>query len=182
MKKFAVPALFAAALFAPPAFAGGEIFDAVVDNCAGVNCGAVIEGATVKALGAASAGRWVAEVFGAANQCLRIDVPNAPTPAFTDLETVVVAPNGTVYRNDDGGFGGVNPLVKINPAPNTGWYTVSIGHFNGAAVEGNFTVAVGRYVTSNVNCAAPTPPTAKPAAAKKKSATVRAPQGDEPPK
>lgn len=182
MKKLAVPAVFAIALLAPPAFAGGEIFDPGVDVCAGVNCGAVIEGATVKALGAASAGRWVAEVFAAAGQCLRIDVPNAPTPAFTDLETVVVAPNGTVYRDDDGGFAATNPLVKIRPTPITGWYTVSIGPFNGAAVEGNFTVAVGRYVTTNINCVAPTPPILATAAAKKKATSVRAPQGDEPPK
>jgi hypothetical protein len=92
---------------------------------------------------------------------VRIDVISPTLTGTVDLETVAIAPNGTVYRNDDGGGGGrpLNPVVKIASAPNNGWYTVRIGQFAGTAVDANFTVAYGRYNAGNPNCAAATVPT-----------------------
>src|SRR5688572_23123717 len=78
-------------------------------------------GGTVFSFGP-SARPWVAQVFAAANECLRLDV----TTQFTDLEIVAVAPNGSVFRNDDRAAGDNRPLVNIRPTPNNGWYTVSI--------------------------------------------------------
>ncbi len=143
-----------AAFGASEAFAGGEIFDPTVDATSVANGGAVIINATVKSF-PPSAGRWVAEVFAGAGECLRLAV----TSQFADLEIVVVAPNGSAFRDDDGG-GALRPLVKIRGTPNNGWYTVSIGHFNGGAVTGNFTLAYGRYNSANANCNTPTVPRA----------------------
>jgi hypothetical protein len=156
-KQMLSSAIFAFGLFgATEAFAGGEIFDGGVNTGTSANTGAIVMGATIKSFGA-SAGKWIAEVFAGAGECLRIDV----TSEFTDLETVVVAPNGSVFRNDDrAGAADRRPLVKISPTPNNGWYTVSIGQFAGAAVEGNLVVAYGRFNSANPNCSTPTTPTA----------------------
>jgi hypothetical protein len=139
-------------LGATPVYAGGEIFDLTVDSCTGPSCNSVAEGATIKSFGP-TAGKWIAEVFAASGECMRIFV----SAQYADLQAVVVAPNGAVFRDDDGG-GSLRPLVKIDPTPNNGWYTVSIGRFAGAADTGNFTVRYGRYNSGNVNCSSPTPP------------------------
>src|SRR4029453_11345415 len=92
-----------------------------------------------------------------------------------------VAPNGLVFRNDDRAPGDLRPLVKIASTPNNGWYTVSIGRFNGAANTGNFTLAYGRYNAGNPNCALPTPPLApETAAPSKPSGVAQPPAVDEP--
>ncbi len=165
----------AAVLAAGPAHAGGEIFDTTSSSCTTTNCSSVIVGATIKSF-PPSAGKWIAEVFASAGQCLRIDVISE----FADLETVVVAPNGAVFRDDDGGVG-VQPLVKIASTPNNGWYTVSIGRFAGQAETGNFTLAYGRYSAGNPNCAGPTPALGPSIAAPSKpSGEAAAPAPDEP--
>lgn len=94
-----------------------------------------------------SAMPWTAEVYAGAGVCLRVAV----TAQATDLEAVVVAPNGTVYRDDDGG-GSLRPLVKINGTPNNGWYTVSINHFAGNAVSANFTATLQRLPLNSASC------------------------------
>jgi hypothetical protein len=74
------------------------------------------------------------------------------------MELVVIAPNGTVYRNDDrNGALDRRPLVKIGSAPNNGWYTVRVGQFAGVATETNVVLLYGRYNAGNPNCASPTP-------------------------
>jgi len=162
------------------AYAGGEIYDPTSSSCTTLNCSTISVGATVKSFGDVSAGRWVAEVFAAEGQCLRLFV----SQQFADLETVVVAPNGAVYRNDDGGVGGgdgvLRPLVKIDPTPNNGWYTVSIGHFAGAAVTGNFTLRYGRYPSGNINCADPTPSATPSRGIAKRDRGALLPAEDEP--
>jgi hypothetical protein len=109
-----------------------------------------------------SAMPWTAEVFAPANGCLRIAV----TAQGTDLEAVVVAPNGTVYRDDDGGPG-LFPLVKINPTPNNGWYTVSLNNFAGSAVSANFTATLQRLAVNSASCLPATTPQLAAAAAAK---------------
>jgi hypothetical protein len=100
-----------------------------------------------------SAMPWVAEVFASNGQCLRLAVTNQAT----DLEMVVVAPNGTVYRDDDSG-GNLRPLVKIPNTPNNGWYTVRINHFGGNAVSSNFTLLYQRLSQNNAACLPSTTP------------------------
>src|SRR4051812_41902905 len=95
-----------------------------------------------------SAGPWTAEIFAVANECLRLDV----LTEVNDLEIVAVAPNGTAFRNDDRSSTDHRPLVNVNPTPNSGWYTVSISEFSGAAVQGNFTLNVSRPGLNNTNC------------------------------
>ena len=133
---------------ASEAIAGGEIFAPPNQ--------AVTLGGTITSLGTSVAGKWVAEVFAGAGECLRVQV----LTQFADLEAVVVAPDGTVFRNDDtNGAANRRPLVKIQGTPDSGWYTVSIGVYNGDAKSGNFTVSYGRYYLPNANCNNPTPPT-----------------------
>jgi hypothetical protein len=96
---------------------------------------------------------WVAELYAGAGECVRLFVT---TTAF-DAKLTVVAPNGAVYRDDDGG-GSLRPLVKIGSAPVQGWYTVQVAHYAGVPQNANFTLLYGRYVAGNVNCANPTSP------------------------
>jgi hypothetical protein len=134
----------------------GEIFDPVVDTGTTENVGAVVLGGTVQGdVGTGTADRWVGQFFANTNECLRVAV----TSQGTDLETVVISPNGTFYRNDDSGLAAcpLCPVVKVQPAIN-GWYTVSIGSFNGTPTFANFHVAYGRYNNGNPNCASPTTP------------------------
>ena len=84
---------------------------------------------------------------------MRVEVTSQPA----DTELVVVAPNGTVFRDDDSGQGS-EPLVRIPNTPNNGWYTVQLNHFAGAAIEGNFVLRYGRYTRSNANCQPGTAP------------------------
>jgi hypothetical protein len=90
---------------------------------------------------------FVIQIQGVAGQCLRFET----TEQDTNLEMVVVAPNGNTYRDDDGGAGSLS-LVKIVPAPNTGFYTVQISRFDGVAVNAAFTLRVGMYPATNPNC------------------------------
>ena len=89
----------------------------------------------------------------------------------------MVAPNGTVYRDDDSG-GSNRPLVRINGTPNNGWYTVSINNWNGAAVSQNFTVTLQRLGLNGAGCLPATGPTAAAtaSAAAKSAAPVAAPK------
>lgn len=120
-----------------------------------------------------SAMPWTAEVYSPAGGCLRVAV----TSQGTDLKATVVAPNGTVYRDDDSG-GSNRPLVRINGTPNNGWYTVSINNWNGAAVSQNFTVTLQRLGLNGAGCLPATGPTAAAtaSAAAKSAAPVAAPK------
>lgn len=141
---------------ATPALAT-EIFDDTVLACTGINCSSLRVPGSVLNQGGAAAHPWVAQLFVGRGECVRLDV-------FTqgaDLEMVAVAPNGTVYRNDDrAGATDRRPLVKLPPATGSGgWYTVQISNFDGAAFfEPNFVLFYGRYPGGNPNCAGTTPP------------------------
>ena len=156
-------------LTAAPAHAGGEIVDLTVDSCTTLNCRATVLSGTIKST-TRSAGKWVAEFYSGGNECVRIHVTssdgdNQPgIPAF-DLEATVVTPGGGVFQDDDGAER-FRPLIKMNGSPDRGWYTVSIGHWNGEPIDGNFTLAYGRYNLNNPNCSLPTPPRFRAARAK----------------
>ncbi len=90
---------------------------------------------------------WIINVYSTAGHCLRLFI----STTFFDSELVVVAPNGEVYRDDDGG-GSNRPLIKIANAPVTGWYTVHVSHYAGLPIDTNFALLYGRYPAGNVNC------------------------------
>lgn len=110
---------------------------------------------------------WTVSVYSTQGQCLRLFVSST---AF-DSELVVIAPNGAVYRDDDSG-GSNRPLVKIASAPNTGWYTVQVGHHSGTPTVANFTLLYGRYNAGNPNCWGETVPLSSAAAAAASSKSV----------
>ena len=129
-----------------------NLFDPSVSGSGVINNSAIQLDGSILSFGP-SAGAWTVDVFAGVGECIRLAV----TAQAADLELTVIAPNGTVYRNDDGG-GSLRPLVKIASAPNNGWYTVHASSFSGAPVEGNFTLLYGRYSAGNANCGTPTSP------------------------
>jgi len=145
--------LISGTLLLTPALSSAQtnIFDDSVSTCTGINCSSLRIPGTVLNF-APSAGNWDINVFAGANECVRLDVISQDT----DLEMVVVAPNGTLFRNDDRTSTDLRPLIKMTPTSNNGWYTVHLARFNGSAVNGNFVLLYGRYNRNNPNCAAPT--------------------------
>jgi hypothetical protein len=157
----AIPA--AAILFGlPTAGSATEVFDPTLSTCTGDDCSSLLIGGTVTNPGGNNH-PWVIETFAAVGECLRLRV----LAEAADLEMTVTAPNGTVFRNDDGGLAPcpLCSLVKF-VAPNRGWYTVQLSHFGGTPTYSDLLLAYGRYNGSNPNCAAPTPPAAVAAAPK----------------
>jgi hypothetical protein len=141
-----------------PALASGQsIFDDSISTCTADNCSSLRVPATVFAFGP-SAGTFTIDAFATPDQCVRFDLISPPHPA-PDMELVVIAPNGTVFRSDDrNGAVDRRPLVKIASAPNNGWYTVHVSQYAGAATETNIVLLYGRYPGGNPNCATPTVP------------------------
>jgi hypothetical protein len=155
----AVVGTAAVMLLSPDKVFAQEIYALTPETCATLNCGSLVLPGTVLSI-PPSASTWVGKLFAAANECVRLDVDRQNA----DLRMVVVAPNGTIYRNDDRTATDFRPLVQINPTPNNGWYTVQLAKFNGQAVSANFTLFYGRYNAGNPNCgqAAVQPPGAGP--------------------
>ena len=156
------PAIFAAimALSAPlsgAALAQSEIIDSAFSTCTEVNCSAT----SIAGWAGTSAGKvlpWTAKFLAVAGNCLRLQMSFINGPA--DLEMVVVAPNGTTrYRNDQGSVAGCPKcaLVKIDPAPVSGFYTAIISTAGGGTVDTDFHLLFGQYPGGNTNCASPTP-------------------------
>ena len=144
-------------LVGPTVASAQNIFDDTSSTCATANCSSLRIPGTVFAFGS-SAGQFVISVFASPGQCVRLDLISPPHPA-PDMELVVIAPNGSVFRNDDrNGALDRRPLVKIGSAPNNGWYTVRVGQFDGVATETNIVLLYGRYSAGNPNCAVPTLP------------------------
>jgi hypothetical protein len=152
-----------------------NIFDDTASTCTGTNCSTLRLPGTLLNF-APSAGNWDINVFSSGGECVRLDVSSQNT----DLEMVVVAPNGTVYRNDDRGGGDLRPLVKIDATPNNGWYTVHLARFDGSAVNANFVLLYGRYNTGNVNCSNPTGGFVAPVATKPTIPITNQPKPGEP--
>ncbi len=103
---------------------------------------------------------WVRKYFANAGQCLAFDM-QPPVPSV-DLELVVISPDPSIrYRNDDRG-GPVPcstcPLVKIDPTPVAGYYTVIANHWAGSPTTADFLLNVARQATGSSSCTTPTPP------------------------
>jgi hypothetical protein len=157
INKHTLVAAAVAFLSAPALASAQSIFDDSVSSCTTENCSSVRIPAHVFAIGA-SAGAFTIDAFAAPGECVRFDLV-APFHPAPDMELVVVAPNGTVFRNDDrNGVTDRRPLIKIASAPNSGWYTVHVAQFAGTATETNILLLYGRYPSGNVNCGGATGP------------------------
>lgn len=102
------------------------------------------------------------QVYTAGGECVRIQVLQQDT----DLEMVLVGPDGTVWRNDDGG-GNLRPLIKARtPQGRGGWATVQLCHFAGGGAFGlaNFRLKYGRFSLNSNQCANATAPLESPSA------------------
>ena len=160
--------------------AGTEIFDDTVSTCTSMNCSSLrIPGSILNHVDV-SPKPWVAQLFKEVTDCMRLDVVSQDA----DLEIVAIAPDGTMYRNDDRVPGSdLRPLVKIASGTAKGWYTVHIGVFNGDRLEPNFTLLYGRYSAGNPNCSTSTAPlltSGGPEAEEKDEMEVRAPKAGAP--
>jgi hypothetical protein len=162
--------------FAVAAFSGmtipataSEIFDPSVSTCTGADCSSVQIGGTVTNP-SNNNHPWVINTFAAAGECVRLRVLSQAA----DLEMTVVSPDGSVFRNDDGGLApcALCSLVKF-VAPSRGWYTVQVSHFGGTPTYSDLQLAYGRYNGANPNCASPTVP-ALAAAAELAAPSVKA--------
>ncbi|WP_028535678.1 hypothetical protein [Paludibacterium yongneupense] len=145
-----------------PASAGSILWTAP-SACGTLNCDATILHANITTSSTNPGGSiepFVIQVHGSPQYCTRLDVfqQNA------DMQMVVVAPDGTVWKNDDRVPGDLRPLVVI-PAGVQGWYTVQVSLYGGRTtapgVHYNADLAYGRYTsTTNPNCANPSRPSA----------------------
>jgi len=146
------------ATFSGSALAQSEIIDSDFgDECNTVNCN-ITSIAGWAGRSSSQVLPWTAKFLAVAGNCLRLQMSFINGPA--NLEMVVVAPNGTTrYRNDQGGVAGCPncALVKVDPAPVSGFYTTIISSTNGAPVDTDFHILFGQFPHGNVNCAPPTP-------------------------
>ena len=149
-----------AALMVGPvlALAGDDLRDDTVSPCTGINCSSLRLPGSVSHV-SVHANTWTINALARTAECLRFDLVSPPSPS-PDMEIIVVAPNGAVFRNDDRSRTDRRPLVKIGAAPSPGWYRVVVTQFEGAAIEADIVMLYGRYLPGNPNCNNPTPPLA----------------------
>lgn len=121
-------------------------------TCTAINCSSDSLTGAIRNY-AESALAWVGQIYVGQAECLRLQV----TDQYYDLEMTVVAPNGLVYRNDNGGPGQL-PLIKIDDAPVYGFYALFVSTANGSPGFHTFDLSYGRYNLHNPNCTPPTPP------------------------
>lgn len=136
-----------------PAWAGFQLFDGR-DTCSGDSCSSQsYMGIYERNSNNSQAIPFTIQVYSAGNECVRLDVFSQPS----DLEIVFVAPDGTVWRDNDGGPD-TRPLVKARTPDVNGWYTVHISRDTGGGGAGIFGLRYGRYDINNANCFSPTQP------------------------
>ena len=166
LKKLLVLAFPTLGLLISPnsAWAGANIY-ALYSTCTSLDCGGLTLNGTMGA-DADGPDPVVMQLWSAGNECLRVTV----STQGGDMEGVLVAPNGTAWRDDDGN-GSLRPRLAV-VTPVAGWYTLQMSRYDGTATPTDFTFKYGRYASSNVNCSSPTatlgpasgPALAKPAA------------------
>jgi hypothetical protein len=139
--------------------AATNMFDSTVSTATKLNASAVSINGTLHDTNG-NTQPWTTQVYAQPGDCMRLSI----TTTSFDAKMEVIAPNGQVFRDDDSG-GSLRPLVQIASAPNFGWYTVQVAHFNGVPLTADFTLKYGRYNNGNPNCAQPTSPLALPAGA-----------------
>jgi hypothetical protein len=132
-------------------------------KCTDPNCEALEIRGLVNSHGVV-ANPWVG-LFNGGQLCLRFEVESQGD----DLAMSVVAPDGTVFTDDDSGScaNSTNrcPRVIIANVTDKGAYTTILSTFDGKPTEANFVLRVGRYrPASNPNCIPATTPAAPTAA------------------
>lgn len=157
----AVAALLLAAAGSGSASFASEITDPTVGSCTTTNCSSVeVLGQVFKSTnpnnGSVRSKPFVVQAFAGPSECLRFET----IYQLQDLELTVVAPDGTVYRDDDSSpLCSVCALVKLVTSSSTrGWYTVHVSHFAGNPVDADFRLLYGRYTAGNPNCSSSTTP------------------------
>jgi hypothetical protein len=86
-------------------------------------------------------------------------------PLNFDATATLVAPDGTVWFNDDGN-GSLRPKIKAITF-SRGWHVLTISTYAGFAGTRDITLTYARYAGTSQNCANPTP-TITPMSAKAK--------------
>ena len=132
------------------AWAGAQMFTNQ-SNCTTSDCGGLTVGGTYlyeqqfnQAL------PFTVQLFSAGNECLRV----TGLTQDTDLEAVLVSPDGQFWVDDDGNGNGRPRIVAQTTVK--GWYTLQISRYDGKGPGSNFTLKYGRYPLSNTNCSSPT--------------------------
>lgn len=144
-------------LFIAPSnvLAGARIFDQT-DSCTTINCKSAVLNGTYNFDSTDVPDPFTVQVFAFDRLCLRLEITTTDIPS--DLEMVLVSPNGTVWRDDNSGSG-LHPLIKADTTrAGTGWYTLHISQTDGLDPTTNFILRHGRYALPNTNCSSPTPP------------------------
>ena len=149
----ALPLALSAVAVSNPGSATNMFDPSPVENCGSINCGARVISGTVL-LSSGIAVPWVAEIAARKDECLRIDL----TIQSVDLEAVLIAPSGAVYRKDNRSPGDLKPLIKAKKVPVSGWYTLQISQKDGLPVNTDFTLLYGRYPAGDGNCLLGTDP------------------------
>ena len=172
LTQLALPVLVSlGALASTHAGAATNLFDPTVSTATKLDASAITLNGTLHDTNGNSQ-PWTSQFYAQAGDCMRLQVTSANG---VDMKMVVVAPNGQVFRDDDSN-GNLLPIVKIASAPNFGWYTVQIAHFNGAPQTNlDFVMKYGRYNNGNPNCANPTQPFSLPHGAQAKDPSVALP-------
>jgi len=104
---------------------------------------------------AGEADPFTTQVWATDGICLRLDMVGS-NEDNQDAEMVLVAPDGTVYRDDDRPNGSRLPLIEVPSTPIRGWYTLQVYRFDGRLAPGDhrlFTLQYGLYNAGNPNCA-----------------------------
>lgn len=143
-----------------PVLAGSLIADTNISNCPTINCLSTSFVGVVISSTVLGTEPFLAQIYAGSGECIRVDLTGPNGSGNSDFEMVLTAPNGTVWRNDNRP-GATNPLIKVDSAPNNGWYTLQVSQSAGALspAGSHQTIfgAYGRYNASNINCDSPTP-------------------------
>ena len=150
-KLLGISALSVLGAFAPIYANATNLYDPTVSTTTVLDGSSIQLNGSIRDIGAAMP--WTVELYAASGECVRFFI----TSTDFDSKITVIAPNGSVYRDDDSG-GSLRPLVKIANAPVTGWYTVQDAHYTGAPTSANFSLLYGRYNAGNINCSGGTNP------------------------
>ena len=137
----------------------GSLLWTAPSACTTLNCGATILHANITRSFTNPGGSvepFIVQLHSSPQYCLRLDVISENA----DMEMVLVAPDGTVWKNDN--TNGQRPLIVV-PRGVQGWYTAHISLASGmTATPGahfNADLAYGRYTSiNNPNCGHPTAP------------------------
>jgi hypothetical protein len=137
-----------------PAFADPLV--PTLQSCTTLNCGSLALPGRINAHppNPKLANSWVGQFPGHAASCLRFQV----VTENRDLAMTVVAPNGTVFTNDNGGVAACTACPRVVVAATTnGFYTLVVSNKGGVGLESSFQLRVGLYNSGNApNCNAPT--------------------------